>query len=99
MNYRMRIAGSPADIDAFAWDALLATQSRPTPFLKHAFLAALTRTQCVTEETGWAPRFITLWDDADDDAPASHTDTDADTVSSADFPAPAQARLLAAMPL
>ena len=66
MNYRMRITASPAEFDAHAWDALLALQPRPTPFLKHAFLAALTSTGCVTEETGWAPRFLSLWLDESD---------------------------------
>ena len=67
MNYRMRIAALPAEINATAWDALLARQSRPTPFLKHAFLSALTATGCASDDTGWAPRFVTLWRDTDDD--------------------------------
>jgi predicted N-acyltransferase len=102
MNYRMRIAASPADIDANAWDALLALQPRPTPFLKHAFLAALTDTGCVTAETGWAPRFLTLWepdDERDDNADAGDTPDNDDTVTSTDAPAGVGERLVAAMPL
>lgn len=74
MNYRMRIAASPAEINADAWDALLALQPRPTPFLKHAFLAALTDTGCVTDATGWAPRFLTLWEE--DSRDKNHGDGD-----------------------
>src|ERR1700710_2704421 len=61
MDYRTRIVDSPADIDAEAWNSLLAKQQRPTPFLRHEFLSALTDAGCATAETGWAPRFVTLW--------------------------------------
>ncbi|MSQ59023.1 MAG: N-acetyltransferase [Betaproteobacteria bacterium] len=40
------------------WDALAGSQ----PFLRHAFLHALEDTGCVSRDTGWAPRYITLWD-------------------------------------
>lgn len=56
-----RMSGSPLDIDAGAWNALLETQSHPTPFMRHAYLAALQQSGSATPETGWAPRFLTLW--------------------------------------
>ena len=62
-NYRTRIADAPAEIDAQAWNELLASQARPTPFLRHEFLDALDGTGCAIGETGWAPQFVTLWRD------------------------------------
>ncbi|WP_158601917.1 GNAT family N-acetyltransferase [Pararobbsia silviterrae] len=61
MDYRTRIVESPADLDADMWNALLAKQPKPTPFLRHEFLSALTEAGCATAETGWAPRFLTIW--------------------------------------
>ena len=60
-TYELRVADSPAHIDSVAWDALLARQSHPTPFLRHAYLAALHDSSSATPRTGWAPRFVTLW--------------------------------------
>ena len=59
----MGLLASPAEVDAREWNALVARQEQPTPFLRHEFLSALTSTQCATEETGWAPRFVTLVDE------------------------------------
>ena len=59
--YTLHIADSPASIDAAAWNALLARQSHPTPFLRHEYLAALHDSGSATPRTGWAPRFMTLW--------------------------------------
>jgi predicted N-acyltransferase len=88
MNYRMRIAALPAEINAAAWDALLARQAHPTPFLKHAFLSALTASGCASDDTGWAPRFVTLWRDEEDNGkPLDGTPTrgsgDAGTIADA----------------
>lgn len=58
----MGLLASPLDVDAREWNALVARQEQPTPFLRHEFLSALTSTQCATEETGWGPRFVTLVD-------------------------------------
>lgn len=64
MNYLTRVIDNPDDINASAWDALLAQQARATPFMRHAFLAALHRAECAVAHTGWTPRFITLWQDS-----------------------------------
>jgi predicted N-acyltransferase len=55
-----RVFTSVQQIAATAWDALLALQMTPTPFMRHAYLAAM--------QTAAAPcgkpagmRFITLW--------------------------------------
>ena len=57
-----RVLASPLDVDAAAWNALLACQSHPTPFLRHEYLAALHESGSATPRTGWAPRFMTLWE-------------------------------------
>ncbi|MCP5272264.1 MAG: N-acetyltransferase [Burkholderiaceae bacterium] len=42
------------------WDALLARQATPTPFMHHAYLAALHESGSAVAETGWTPRFVEL---------------------------------------
>ena len=42
------------------WDALLARQAQPTPFMRHAYLLALHASGSAVAETGWAPRFVLL---------------------------------------
>ena len=61
-DYRTGILGSPAEVDAAEWNALLAREAQPTPFLRHEFLTALHATHCATPEAGWAPQFVTLTD-------------------------------------
>jgi Uncharacterized protein conserved in bacteria len=56
-----RVLDSPLAFDAAAWNALLAHQSRPTPFMRHEYLAALHASGSATPETGWTPRFMGLW--------------------------------------
>ncbi len=63
-----RVIGTALDVDATAWNALLAAQSHPTPFMRHEYLAALEESDSATPRTGWAPRFMTLWDGQDQDA-------------------------------
>jgi uncharacterized protein len=62
INYRMGLLASFSEIDAAQWNALLARQPQPTPFLRHEFLSALTATECAGARSGWAPRFVTLVD-------------------------------------
>ena len=52
-------------MDASAWDALLAQQSQPTPFMRHEYLAALHTSGSATPRTGWTPRVMTLWEAQD----------------------------------
>ena len=58
-----RVSDSLQDIDAAAWNALLALQHHPTPFMRHEYLAALESSGSATPRTGWTPRFLTLWQD------------------------------------
>ena len=59
-DWSLRVTDDPADVDAAAWDALLAVSDAPTPFLRHAYLKALQDSGSATPETGWHPRWITL---------------------------------------
>lgn len=59
-QYVIRVHEDPATIDARAWDALLDQQAQPTPFMRHAYLQAMTASGSATAQTGWAPRFLTL---------------------------------------
>ena len=61
MDYVTRIYTSPLDIPADRWDALLAQQDVPSPFMQHAYVAALHTSGSATPETGWTPQFVTLW--------------------------------------
>ena len=57
----VRVHASPAEIDALAWDSLLAAQAAPSPFMRHAYLRALDASLSATSASGWTPRFFTLW--------------------------------------
>jgi uncharacterized protein len=61
LDYVIREHTSPLEVDAAAWNALLAQQSHPSPFLRHEYLAAMHQSGSAIPETGWTPRFITLW--------------------------------------
>lgn len=60
-DYVIRVLESPLDIPADQWNALLALQATPTPFMRHEYLAALHQSACASPSTGWTPRFVTLW--------------------------------------
>ncbi|WP_080745260.1 GNAT family N-acetyltransferase [Cupriavidus necator] len=61
LGYRTEIVSDLAGIDPAAWDALLSRQPEATPFLRHAFLHALHASGSACGETGWHPRYLTLW--------------------------------------
>ena len=56
---RTNISTSITAIDPQAWDAL---DAHGSPFLRHAFLAALENTGCVAGASGWHPAPVTLHD-------------------------------------
>jgi predicted N-acyltransferase len=60
-DYVTRVLNSPLAINAEAWDALLAQSPTRSPFMRHAYLAALHRSASACAETGWQAQFITLW--------------------------------------
>jgi len=59
----IRVHDDPAALDGTAWDRLLAQQDEPTPFMRHAYLAALHSSGSAVPETGWTPRFLSVWRD------------------------------------
>jgi hypothetical protein len=54
-----------ASVDANEWNALLARQAEPTPFMRHAYLHVLEASGSATAETGWQPLALTLRSRAD----------------------------------
>jgi predicted N-acyltransferase len=54
----LRVVEDLADIPAAEWNAL----AGGNPFLRHEFFRALHDTGCASARTGWAPRFLTLWE-------------------------------------
>lgn len=58
--WRLSLHATASEVDAAAWDALLARQAHPTPFMRHAYLAALEDSGSATPDTGWLPVYFTL---------------------------------------
>ena len=54
----VRILDSLDSVDPTRWDLL----AGGNPTLAHAFLDSLHASGCAAEATGWAPRYLTLWD-------------------------------------
>ena len=61
IDYVTRVFHTPAQVDAAQWNALLAAQTLPTPFMRHEYLAALHDSGSACPDTGWTPRFLTVW--------------------------------------
>jgi hypothetical protein len=59
-QYVTRVHAHPGTVDGAAWDALLAAQADPLPFMRHACLLAMHESGSATADTGWAPQFLTL---------------------------------------
>ena len=57
----LQVLDTPAALDAARWNALLARQPSPTPFMRHEYLLALHASGSAVPHTGWAPRFMLLW--------------------------------------
>jgi predicted N-acyltransferase len=55
----LRFLDSLACVDAARWDAL----AGGNPTVAHAFLDSLHACGCASPRTGWAPRYLTLWED------------------------------------
>ena len=60
-DYVIRVFEDPTLLDGIAWDALLATQLEPTPFMGARYLGALHASHSAWPRSGWTPRFVTLW--------------------------------------
>jgi predicted N-acyltransferase len=59
-GYTASVLNSPSDVDAAAWNALLACQQASTPFMRHEYLLAMHTSESATPQTGWTPRYILL---------------------------------------
>ncbi|MET0542843.1 MAG: GNAT family N-acetyltransferase [Variovorax sp.] len=57
----LRIHAAPAEIDAAAWNAMLAQQTAPSPFMRHEYLDALHASASAVPASGWTASFATLW--------------------------------------
>jgi uncharacterized protein len=68
LDYVIREHASPLEVNTAVWNALLAVQSQPSPFMRHEYLAAMHQSGSASKSTGWTPRFITLWLGDGDDA-------------------------------
>ncbi|RZJ13903.1 MAG: GNAT family N-acetyltransferase, partial [Haliea sp.] len=63
-DYVIRVLDTPGQVDAMAWNTLLALQDADgglNPFMRHEYLSAMHNSGGATPATGWTPRFITLW--------------------------------------
>ncbi|QOT77323.1 GNAT family N-acetyltransferase [Cupriavidus basilensis] len=60
-NYRTQIVFDLSELPEAEWDTLVAAQPGATPFLRHAFLHAMHASGSACDETGWSPRYLTLW--------------------------------------
>jgi predicted N-acyltransferase len=62
-NYRTRVLSSLAEAGQPAWDALVSLQPGANPFLSYAFLHAMHESGSASQDTGWQPQYLTLWQD------------------------------------
>jgi predicted N-acyltransferase len=60
-NYVTRILAGMRELGPQLWDGLLARQATPTPFMRHAYLQAMTDSGSAMPGTGWTLRLFTLW--------------------------------------
>lgn len=60
-DYVTRVSARLADIGMSRWDALLALQPEPSPFLQAGYLDALHASGSAVEDTGWTPQYLSLW--------------------------------------
>ena len=60
-DYGIRVHDHPGQIPADQWDALLAVQDCPSPFMQHAYLLAMHDSASATPNSGWTAQFFCLW--------------------------------------
>jgi predicted N-acyltransferase len=56
-SYQIKIVETLSETPAQSWNELAGN----VPFLRYEFFTALHDTGCACPQTGWSPRFITLW--------------------------------------
>ena len=62
-NYVIGVHAGVRALDGATWDDLLALQPEPSPFMRHAYLAALEASGSATPATGWDAHGFTLHTD------------------------------------
>lgn len=60
-DYVIRVLESALAVAPLQWNALLASQAAPTPFMRHEYLAAMEQSGSATPASGWTPRIVSLW--------------------------------------
>lgn len=63
-DYVIRLLDSPLGVASDQWNTLLAAQDPDgvmNPFMRHEYLVALHESGSAAPDTGWTPRFFTLW--------------------------------------
>ena len=60
-NYVTRVLNAPSEVSAEVWNALLALEADPSPFMRHEYLAAMQSSGAAVAATGWQAQFLTLW--------------------------------------
>tara|TARA_A100000164_G_scaffold345624_1_gene345601 strand:+ start:762 stop:1913 length:1152 start_codon:yes stop_codon:yes gene_type:complete len=60
--YHTRIISSLKEIGLSSWNSLISSQKDANPFLSFAFLNALHDSGSACLQTGWDPKFITVWE-------------------------------------
>jgi predicted N-acyltransferase len=60
IDYVIEVHEGVGAIEATHWDALLEMQANPTPFMRHAYVAALEASGSVGGDTGWSPLALTI---------------------------------------
>lgn len=60
-DYVTQVCSDPADVPLDGWNALLALEADPSPFMRLEYLAALHDSGSATVSTGWQLCFLTLW--------------------------------------
>ena len=58
---KVRVLQGVRDVPVAAWDALVGDDG--APFLEWDWLAALEASGAASDDTGWLPQHLTLWDD------------------------------------
>ena len=59
-NYVIEVHDSMASIEKTQWNALLLSDSVPTPFLRYEYLNAMHESASATSKTGWTCKYFTL---------------------------------------
>ena len=61
IDYVTRVFSSPSQIAESAWNALLAQEADPSPFMRHEYLVAMHTSGSAKPSAGWQAQFVTLW--------------------------------------